>query len=422
MITLTEIHIFLIYTLAFIGLFGTSFYILSLFSFYKTPVKLSSEIKTVSIIIPAYNEEKSIVKTIKSALSLNYLKDKFEIIIVDDGSEDNTYALAKKYESATHPIVKVFSKKNGGKGSALNLGIKNSKSEIIVSMDADTFVEKNALTHMVAHFYNDRVMAVTPSMGVYNPKNFLQKIQQVEYYMGVFLRKAFATVNAIHVTPGAFSAYSKKFFDKYGGYDENNITEDLEIALRIQNKGYIIENAPDAVIYTMSPLNFKELLVQRRRWYVGMIKNLWNYKELFGYKKGALGLVVLPIATITVILSIVLVIYLVIDALMNLKNELIMLNSVNFKFRNPFEIDKYILENFFHNIFSQPVFLISFLFLFLIGFYLYFSRKKMKYTESLKFSFLFFILSYSFLFVFWWIVSIFYVVFDKKVVWREKSK
>ena len=403
-------------------MFATSFYLVSLFVFYRNPVKLSSELKTVSIIIPAYNEEKSIGKTISSALSLDYPKEKLEILVVNDGSKDETYSLAKKYESSKFPIVKVFTKENGGKGSALNLGINNSNNEIIISMDADTFVQKNALKEMISHFYNEKVMAVTPSMGVYKPKTFLQKVQGIEYYMGVFLRKSFATVNAIHVTPGAFSAYSRIFFDKYGGYDEGNITEDLEIALRIQSKGYIIENSPEAVIYTMAPKGFKELMVQRRRWYTGLITNLMKYKELFGFKKGSLGLVVLPTAITTIALSLFLVSYLSINTLINLKRDLVALSSVNFKFRNPLEIDKYIFENFFYDIFSQPVFLISFLFLILVGFYLYFSKRQMKYSESLKISFLFFIFSYSFLFAFWWIVSIVYVLLGKEVVWREEKK
>ena len=224
----------LVYILAYIGFVASSFYVINLFAYYKRRQSERESIeKKVTILIPAYNEEKSIEKTIKSALSLNYPKDKLEVIIIDDGSKDKTYELAKRFASNQNLVVKVLTKKNGGKGTALNLGIKNASGEIIVSMDADSFVSPDALKKMVYYFKNEKVMAVTPSMGVYKPSGFLQRIQQIEYYMGVFLRKSFATMNAIHITPGAFSAYRKSFFEKYGGYDEKNITEDLEIALRI---------------------------------------------------------------------------------------------------------------------------------------------------------------------------------------------
>ncbi len=236
-----EFYTILVYILAYIGLFATSFYITSMIKHYRKPEPLPKDDKTVTIIIPAYNEEASIARTIQSALELEYPKDKIEIIVVNDGSKDKTYEIAKKFEMARGIRVKVLTKPNGGKGSALNFGIKHSKSEIIVTMDADSFARPDSLRRMVGYFYSKDVMSVTPAMGVHNPKGILQRIQQIEYYLGVFLRKSFSTINAIHITPGAFSAYRREFFLKYGGYDERNITEDLEIALRIQSKNYIIE-------------------------------------------------------------------------------------------------------------------------------------------------------------------------------------
>ncbi len=414
-----DVHVFLIYVLSYIGLFATSFYIVSIFTYYRKKFPLSSEIKSVTILIPAYNEQKGIEGTIKSALAIDYPKDKFEIIVIDDGSKDDTLKLAKKYES--NPQVSVFSKKNGGKGSALNFGIKLAKGEIVFSMDADTYVQRDAVKKMISYFYNDKVMSVTPSMGVYKPKGFLQRVQQIEYYMGVFLRKSFASVNSIHITPGAFSAYRKKFFDKYGGYDVGNITEDLEIALRIQSKHYIIENAPDAVIYTDVPSSFRSLLVQRKRWYTGLVRNLWRYKRLYGFKYGALGSVVLPVAAISISLSVILVTYMVMRTLNNISWELSSLSSVGFRFNSIFEADFYVIQNFFLDFFSQPINLISLSFIILVAFYLYFSRKKMKYTEGIKLSFVFFVATYSLLFAFWWIVSFIYLIFNKEVIWREEN-
>ncbi len=263
---------FVIYASIYTGLFATSFYILSFLAGQKVKKELfkDSELPKVSILIPVYNEGKTVEMTLKSILTSNYPKEKFEVIVVDDGSDDDTLRYIKKFESK---IVRVFSKKHGGKGKALNFAIKKAKGEIVFSMDADTLVKPWSVKNMVKYFKKKEVMCVTPAMTVYKPKGLLQKIQYVEYLTGLFLRKSFSSLNAIHVTPGAFSAYRKSFFDKYGGYDEDNITEDLELSLRVQFKGYIIENAPEAPAYTIAPKTFVSLLKQRRRWYVGLMKN-----------------------------------------------------------------------------------------------------------------------------------------------------
>lgn len=417
-----DFYTIFVYVLTFIGLFATSFYVINLFYYKKKERNPNEKQLKVSIIIPAYNEEKTIVSTIKSILSTNYPKDLFEVIVVDDGSKDKTYALAKKFASSINPKVKIFTKSNGGKGSALNLGIKHAGGEIIITMDADTFVSPDSVRKMMNYFYSKDVMSVTPSMGVYEPKNIWQRVQQIEYYLGVFLRKSFASLNAIHVTPGAFSAYRKEFFEKYGGYDETNITEDLEIALRIQSKGFIIENASEAVIYTRGPMTFKTLLVQRRRWYTGLVKNLWAYRHLFGFKRGPLGYLTLPLAIVAIFSSMFLTTYTLFRTADNLHHELNSLMTINFQFYNNFELNSFIVQRFILNLFSQPVFVITFLFLVILGSYLIFARKKMKFTESLKWSYVVFVALFAILFTIWWIISFIYVIFNKKVVWRENAK
>ncbi len=409
----------MVYILAYIGFFATSFYIVStLFYYSKKPLDRESTNRKVTIIIPAYDEEKSIVRTIKTALDLDYPRENLEIIVVDDGSKDKTYELAKKCSSN---IVKVYTKTNGGKGSALNFGIAKAKGEVIVSMDADSFVQKDALKKMMAFFDNPKVMAVTPSMGVYKPKGILQRVQHIEYYMGVFLRKSFATVNAIHITPGAFSAYRKIFFEKHGGYAVGNITEDLEIALRIQSNHYIIENSPKSVVYTIAPDTFRKLLVQRRRWYTGLMKNLWAYRNLFGLKRGPLGAVVLPVAISTITLGVLLHIFAVFRTFNNLKDDLQSFRDINFRFADSFDLNSYVFKTFIYQLFSSPVFLISSCFILLLIFYMIFSRKQMKYREGIKVNFVLFIFLYTLLYSFWWVCSVFYVMFNKKVVWREEK-
>jgi len=388
-----DLYITLAYIIGFIGIFATSFYALSLLDYKKKKdIPDEADDKKVTIIIPAYNEASSIKRTIQSVLNADYPEEKLEIIVIDDGSKDRTYDLAKMMVKGAKYPIRVYKKKNGGKGSALNFGLKKAKNEIIISMDADTFIDKKAIKKMIAYFYNSDIMSVTPSMGVYKPKGLWQRVQQIEYYLGVFLRKSFAAANAIHITPGAFSAYRKEFFDKYGGYDEGNITEDLEIALRIQSHDLILENASTAAVYTIAPTKFKELLIQRRRWYTGLIKNLWAYRRLFGFRTGALGTVVLPVAVSTVILSVTLTVYMVIRALLELRKEITFLNSINFEFSTVFDFSNYYLRSFaermFFTILSRPVFILLLMFIGLLTFYLFFARKNMKYSDGVSFKFL----------------------------------
>lgn len=415
-------YIILAYTLAYIGLLATSFYIINLFFYYRLKKEpKEADDKTVSILIPAYNEEKSIERTIKSVLDLEYPDERIEIIVIDDGSKDRTYEIAKRFASSRGRKVKVLTKPNGGKASALNFGIERAKGEIVVSMDADTFVRPDSLKKMIGFFTSRDIMCVSPSMGVYRPRGLWGRIVQIEYYMGVFLRKSFATMNAIHVTPGAFSAYRKEFFLKYGGYQEGNITEDLEVALRIQSNHYIIQNAPKAVAYTLSPESFKSLLYQRRRWYVGLMKNLWAYRRLFGFKHGPLGYIVLPVAISTILLSVSLTIYVIVRALTEAWNEVASLSTINFEFHNYFEVNAFFFESLFFSIFSRPVFVISILFLLLLAFYIFFSKKQMKYRDGVVLNFILFVFLYSLLFTFWWIVAFVYLIFNKKVAWREQT-
>ena len=308
----------IIYISIFLGLFATSFYALSFISDRKKPKQLftDEELPSVSVIIPAYNEEKTIGKTVESILDSDYPKEKLEVIVVDDGSKDETLRLARKFEKQG---IKVFHKENGGKGTALNYGIKRSKSEIIFTMDADTMVNRASLKNMVRFFKNKDVMSVSPAIVTYEPKNLWQRIQHMEYLLGLFLRKAFSSINAIYVTPGAFSAYRKSFFTKFGYFDEKNITEDLEMALRIQFNHFIIENSPDSPVYTFVPEKFISLLKQRRRWYVGLIKNILNYRKMFSKEYGDLGLFVMPIAWISIFFAVFFTGYFIVKTLLKIK-------------------------------------------------------------------------------------------------------
>lgn len=405
----------IIYLSIYIGLVATTFYILSFTADKKKEKKFytDDELPLVSVIIPAYNEEKTIAKTIKSILKSEY--PSFEVLVVDDGSKDNTWKIMQEFKGKN---VRIFNKENGGKGTALNLGIKKARGEIIFSMDADTFVDPKSMKNMVRYFKNEKIMSVTPAMMIDKPKSLLQRVQYIEYVLGLFLRKAFASLDAIYVAPGAFSAYRKSFFDKYGGYDEGNITEDLELALRIQSKGYCTENCPDAPVYTIAPSKFGELLIQRRRWYFGLIKNMFNYRKIFGRKYGDLGLFVLPIAWISIFFAIFITVNLFIKIIINVKAEVLFLKTLNFDFFGAWNFNLFVLERALFLFFTNPIILFILFFLLLLRFYLYYASKKVGKIQDMEFNLLLFFFFFAILFGVWWIISIIYAIFYKEIKWR----
>jgi len=409
---------YVIYFSIYVGLVGTTFYILTFIEDLKKEREFftDDELPKVSVIIPAYNEEKTIELTLDSILKSDYPKNKLDILVIDDGSIDKTYEKALKYQKEG---VRVFKQEtNGGKGRALNSGIEKAKGDFVFTMDADTIVDKKSLKAMTRYFKNPKVMSVTPAMVTRETKTIIQRIQSVEYLTGLFLRKTFAALNAIHITPGAFSAYRKSFFEEHGGYDEGNLTEDLEVALRIQHHKYIIENAPEAPAYTIPPKDFMSLLKQRRRWYAGLMKNTWNYRKLFGKEYGDMGMFVLPMAWFGIFIAVFMIIYYAIKATNDLIKEVLFYKSINFDIFNQIEFNSYFFERIFFQITTITALWFVLIFLVMIFFYLRYATKKIGKTESLYINVPLFMVLFAVLFGIWWIVSIFYVALNREVTWK----
>jgi len=405
-----DFGVFLIYVGSYFGLFTAIFFLITLLeNKNEKKYRLPKELPKVSIIIPAYNEEETISKTIESLLNLNYPKKKLEIIVVNDGSKDKTLEVAKRYEEKG---VRVYSKKNGGKGKALNFGLKKASGTLVGCLDADSFVEKTSLKKIIPYFSNKNVMAVTPALKVSKPENFFQKIQMMEYLIGVFLRKIFSFLNSIHVTPGPFTIYRKEFFDTYGGYSENNLTEDIEVALRIQKNNYVIENSTEANVYTNAPNTFKGLYRQRIRWYTGFLENVYDYRELFSRSYGNLGLFILPIAFISILLIMVSMIYFSYKFVYNSVQNYLNLQAIDFDF---FRLFNFNLNNFYINL--SAVIILSIV-TFIIGLIILLMAKKMANEKTrLSISYALYLFFYWFLFGFWWFMAIFYKLIRKKVSW-----
>ena len=226
----------------------------------------------VSIIVPAYNEEVNAVSSLNNLLKQDY--PNFNIIFVDDGSKDETYKRVCEALNG-HPKVKIFTKPNGGKASALNYGIEHTDADYVVCIDADTKLYPNAVSLMMMHFVQPRnvnVGAVAGNVKVGNQRNMLTFWQAIEYTTSQnFDRMAYANINAITVVPGAIGAFKKSAINDAGGLTTDTLAEDCDLTIRILKAGYVIENENNAVAMTEAPEKVKQFVKQRTRWCFGIM-------------------------------------------------------------------------------------------------------------------------------------------------------
>ena len=378
---------------------------------YDSPALGNNEkLPKISIIVSAYNEEKKIADCIESLKAIDYPEDQYEIIILNDGSKDKTSNVVARYADGKN-IIFIDNKKNKGKAACLNHGISLAKGTYIACMDADSVVPKDILKKIIPYFDENEIGAVTVSVEVKNANNFLQKIVQLEYLLGLslFLR-VFSSFNCIHVTPGPFSVYRKALLGKIGGFDANNITEDLEIAYRIHKSGYKIANCMNTSVRTITPHNFKGLYRQRRRWYSGALLTLWQHKNiLFRKKLGIFGYFVpFNYSLITFGLGLFLLsLYLTIS---NIINSLSYYSLTNYNFFSnwSWELDLLNISAFaFFGVFG----IISMIILVTFGLNAVRDSPKKKISIYFGYFLLFF------LYQFFWFSSFFLALFKKKVKW-----
>jgi len=268
----------------------------------------------VTIIIPAYNEEKVIGNTIESTLEINYPNK--DIIVVDDGSEDNTLQIAKKYQDKG---VKVLHKINGGKASALNLALTFAKGELIAVLDADTLASRNSLTEIVKVFENEKdIAAVAGNIKVRNKKNWITWCQALEYVAGIQIaRRAFDLFGAITIVPGALGCFRKSVLIDTGGYDKETLVEDFDTTVKILKSGMIVRGTTKSVAYTEAPDTLRDFYNQRIRWYRGNLQVVAKHRDAlknprFGFLQKLafpymlIAMIILPITGFAVLVSAIL--------------------------------------------------------------------------------------------------------------------
>jgi cellulose synthase/poly-beta-1,6-N-acetylglucosamine synthase-like glycosyltransferase/peptidoglycan/xylan/chitin deacetylase (PgdA/CDA1 family)/spore germination protein YaaH len=248
---------------------------------------------TVSVVIAAYNESKVVNKTIAALLLSDYKN--LEVVVVDDGSTDGTAQVVRE-AFGNLSNVRIIEKVNGGKASALNIGIKECSGEIIVALDADTMFDQHTISRLVRHFENPLIGAVSGNVKVGNRHNAWTWWQALEYITSQnFDRRAFNLLNCISVVPGAVGAWRKDAVVLAGLYSSETLAEDTDLTFKVRQLGYRIVSDNDALAYTEAPDNIRDLSKQRFRWAYGTLQCLWKHRAAtFNTRYGAFGFFAIP--------------------------------------------------------------------------------------------------------------------------------
>ncbi len=365
----------------------------------------------VDIIVPCWNEEKTIDGTIQSLLALNYPKEKLKFYLVDDGSKDGTWQEMQKYVG--HPQIEVIHKENGGKHTAVNLGIEKSTGDFIACLDADSFVDPEAINRMLTYFSNPKTMAVSPTVIVHQPKTIIQKAQKADYTMAAYIKKMFASVNGLHVASGSFTLFRREVFEKIGNYRNAHNTEDFEITLRMYANHMRIDQCNDAYVYTVAPTTARKLYKQRLRWMYGFIQNLKEYKfMLFRKEFGPVALITLPAGVI----SMFGVVYIFVLLIVNIVRKII---DMVLYYRDTgvlFHFSGVHLDWFFFNT-KTSFFLLLILYSFIAVSYMLGKRMYGK-KARLSIDFLYFLTIYSIIAPIWLLKAMYNSVARVKTSWR----
>jgi cellulose synthase/poly-beta-1,6-N-acetylglucosamine synthase-like glycosyltransferase len=261
------------------------FFMLSFLENKETSRPILQKWPSVSILIPAFNRGDSLRTCLEKVLELEY-PGKREVFVIDDASTDHTQQIFAEFKGKGFHFI--TNEKNKGKARSLNEAIPKTKGEFVVVMDGDSYPEKDMLLKTIPRFYeNKKIGAVTTLVRVNNPNGILEKIQELEYFLSFGLHNSVLSAHdGIYVTPGPFSVYTKEALVKIGGYDESNITEDMEITFHLHVAGYKVVLEPDARVYTDVPDTMYKLWRQRKRWSYGSWQTMFKYrKDLFKPQK-----------------------------------------------------------------------------------------------------------------------------------------
>jgi len=248
----------------------------------------------VAVLVPAYNEETVIVRTIRSVLNSDYKN--LHIIVIDDGSLDRTAEVAREAYAAEIAAgrVQVLTKANGGKAAALNYALERLTEEVYVGIDADTVIAADAISKLIPHFEDPRIGAMAGNAKVGNRVNLWTRWQALEYITSQnFERRALDLFHVVTVVPGAIGAWRTAPVKAAGGYPVNTVAEDADLTMNLLEQGLRVDYEDRALAYTEAPIDAKGLMRQRFRWSFGTLQAIWKHRAAFIRNK-AMGLFALP--------------------------------------------------------------------------------------------------------------------------------
>ncbi|MEK6967216.1 MAG: glycosyltransferase family 2 protein [Nanoarchaeota archaeon] len=252
-------------------------FIVFLASLFKKKERLGAYKNSVSVMIPFFNNELTIKKCVESVLATKFKP--LEIICIDDGSTDDSAIIVKALMKA-HSNVKLLKVEHGGKAQALNGGLKAAKNELVITLDSDTYLDKNFITEIIKPFADPKVAASHSMVFVESPKNLLENFQDLEYCLYNLIRFSFAKVfrDAVWFF-GAAACYRRKLLLKEKGFSSTSLTEDMEIAMRLSSKGMLISAVSTARCTTQACRTIKQLFFQRLRWFAGGWQSLTKFRS-----------------------------------------------------------------------------------------------------------------------------------------------
>ena len=280
-----------LYLLVFLVILVVRYSVMILYSFMdhlegmykkdKPSVNLQQDdnaLPLISLVVPAYNEGVVIQAAIRSLLLLDY--PNYEILVIDDGSTDDTYEKALGVAREPHSIpIRVITKRNGGKAEALNTGMTAARGEFILNMDGDSKLSSNTLRACIRHFDNPKIGAVAGNVKVINRENMWSNIQALEYVEGLAMaRKAQSFLRIVNIIPGPLGMFRKTVLQQVGGYDHDTFAEDCDLTLKMLMRGWQIAYEPAAVAWVETPSQLLNLLKQRYRWTRGILQATNKHK------------------------------------------------------------------------------------------------------------------------------------------------
>lgn len=239
----------------------------------------------VSVVIPAWNEGVGLINTIQSLVKSDYRN--MEIVVINDGSTDDSDEQMRRFVeshiqgSNSDIYIRYRYQNNTGKGGALNHAIRIARGEIIISIDADCYVDTGAIKEFVKIFKDPKVSGAVGNVKIGNRGNTVGIVQYLEFLFSFYFKRADALLGSIYIIGGAAGAFRRDVFQKLGGYSETNITEDIELTVRMQDAGMKIEYASEAVVYTEGANDLRSLKNQRLRWKRGRFQTFYQHAHMF---------------------------------------------------------------------------------------------------------------------------------------------